>query len=145
MPSTPTSSGSKKPDDKSGGGTYYAWNTFPVEWDDYGSVTKKVMPGDTVAQSDLNVSDEEWESLIESGAVSEDEYPELPPQVSPAEYAAQDDVHNAMKSDIAAHEQMMEDQVNPQESDAPASDAATGTASDTSKTTGGAASSSSSK
>ena len=99
----------KKPETKSGDGPYYAWNTFAVEWDETtGLVTEKIMPGEPITQSDLDVSDEEWESLIETGAVSEDEYPDLPPSISPAEYEAEMATHEAMVSVVEVHQEAMD-------------------------------------
>lgn len=68
--------------------TYYAWSNFPVERNEYGQTTKSIKAGEKISQSDLNVSDEEWEGLIEAGAVREEEYPDAGPTESPAEYAA---------------------------------------------------------
>lgn len=68
----------------------YAWSNFPVEHDEKsGQVTKTIKAGEPISQSDLGVSDEEWAYLLETGAVSEEEYPDVPPTVSPAEYQAQ--------------------------------------------------------
>lgn len=67
----------------------YAWSNFKKKVNEWGQVEEWVRPGDSVSQSDLGVSDEEWQDLIDSGAVREQEYPEdLPPDVSPAEYYA---------------------------------------------------------
>ena len=128
-PKPPSGGGSGS--DKSEGGPYYAWNTFPVEWDETtGLVTEKIMPGEPITQSDLDVSDEEWESLIETGAVSEDEYPDLPPQVSPAEYQAQQDIHEAMVSVVEMHEAAMEDTLNPDDEEEVTPVATSGTGAD---------------
>ena len=91
-----------------GGGTYYAWSTFPTEFDDYGHVTESISVGEEVSQSDLGVSDEEWEYLIETGAVSEDEYPDIPSHISPAEYNAQVDLHSAMVAEVEVHQNAMD-------------------------------------
>lgn len=64
----------------------YAWSKFKKETNEWGQVKSWIMPGDEVSQSDLDVSDEEWEGLIASGAVREDEYPSTDPGQSPAEY-----------------------------------------------------------
>lgn len=66
-----------------------AWSKFETERNEQGQPTKTIMPGDTVSQSDLGVSDEEWEYLVETGAVREEEYPDVPDDVSPAEYQKQ--------------------------------------------------------
>lgn len=74
---------------KDTGGTYYAWSKFKKEVNEWGQVTEWINPGDSVSQGDLDVGDDEWQYLIDSGAVREEEYPEnLPPDVSPAEYYA---------------------------------------------------------
>jgi hypothetical protein len=103
-PSTPTSAQKKSGD----GGSYYAWSNFPVEYDEHGVVTKTIAVGDSVSQGDLDISDEEWEYLIETGAVSEDEYPDIPDHVSPAEYEQQMDFHGALESQLADHQATME-------------------------------------
>jgi|SRR6476646_831415 len=66
----------------------YAWSKFKGEVNEWGQVTKWIMPGEKISQSDLGVSDEEWDSLVESGAVREDEYPDIANDVSPAEHFA---------------------------------------------------------
>lgn len=59
-----------------GKGPFYAWSRFIGEREqDSGIVTKWIMEGDKVSQSDLGVSDEEWQDLVKSGAVREAEYP----------------------------------------------------------------------
>jgi hypothetical protein len=67
--------------------TYYAWSNFPTERNEFGQTTKTIKPGDKVTQQDLDVSDDEWNELIELGAVREEEYPDTDPGQSPAEYA----------------------------------------------------------
>jgi hypothetical protein len=69
--------------------TYYAWNNFPTDFNEYGQPTKTIKVGDTVSQSDLGVSDEEWQDLADSGAVRTDEYPDIPNDIAPAEWYAQ--------------------------------------------------------
>lgn len=65
----------------------YAWSNFAVERNDYGQITKTIKPGESITQAAIGVDDAEWESLIESGAVREDEYPEdIQPNQSPVEY-----------------------------------------------------------
>src|SRR5215831_18856654 len=67
--------------------TYYAWSNFPIERNEAGQATKVIAAGDKISQDDLDVSDEEWQSLIDVGAVRTDEYPEdLPDYMAPAEY-----------------------------------------------------------
>lgn len=73
------------------GKSMYAWSKFNTEVNEFGQPTKTIMPGESVSQSDLGVDDAEWEYLVESGAVREDEYPEVPEGVSPAEYQKQVD------------------------------------------------------
>lgn len=68
--------------------THYAWSNFPVERNEFGQTTKTIKAGDEVSQSDLNVSDEDWEELLEVGAVREEKYPDVEPGQSPAEYMA---------------------------------------------------------
>jgi hypothetical protein len=45
-----------------------------------------IEPGEEITQDALGVSDADWEELIELGAVREEEYPDIPPDTSPAEY-----------------------------------------------------------
>jgi hypothetical protein len=68
--------------------TYYAWSNFPVERNEFGQPTKTIKAGEKISQSDLSVSDEEWEELVNIGAVREEEYPDVGPSESPAEWAA---------------------------------------------------------
>jgi|SRR6516162_8939221 len=53
-----------------------AWSNFQAGWDEEKRVfTKKIKPGDTISQSDLDVEDDEWEELQAVGAVRDQEYP----------------------------------------------------------------------
>lgn len=95
-----------------------AWSKFNTEVNEYGQPTKTIMPGESVSQSDLGVSDEEWEYLVETGAVREEEYPDIPADVSPAEY--QKSVANAaveLSEAQAALDTMTEAGVEPHEGD----------------------------
>ena len=70
--------------------TMYAWTNFDVERNEYGQTTNVIHVGDVVTQADLKVSDEDWEELIASGAVREEEYPEdVPSGMSVAEFLRQ--------------------------------------------------------
>jgi len=82
---------------------HYAWTNFPVERDEWGKTTKMIKPGDSVSQSDLGVSDEEWEDLISVNAVSEDEYPDIPDHMSPAEYLRDKAAADAEAEDAKAY------------------------------------------
>jgi len=64
----------------------YAWTNFDIERNEWGQTVNVIHVGDEVSQSQLNISDEEWEGLIASGNVREEEYPDVPADVSPAEY-----------------------------------------------------------
>jgi hypothetical protein len=66
---------------------YYAWTTFRLEVNEWGMVESTITPGEEVTQSQLDVDDEEWEEMIASGAIREEEYPDVSPDTSPAEYA----------------------------------------------------------
>jgi hypothetical protein len=79
---------------------YYAWSNFPVERNEWGQPTKVIEVGDSISMSDLGVSKEEWEALIESGAVSEEEYPDIPDSVSPAEYEKDQAVQQATLDEL---------------------------------------------
>ncbi len=68
--------------------TYYAWSNFPVEHNEFGQPTKTIKAGEKISQSDLGISDEDWEELIALGAVREEEYPDVGTMESPAEYQA---------------------------------------------------------
>ena len=65
---------------------YYAWSNFTTE------DGEAVAPGDTVTQQQLGLNDEDWEALVESGAVREEEWPILDPnfQGSPEEWKKQE-------------------------------------------------------
>lgn len=80
----------------------YANSRFKAEVDEWGQTTKWIEPGDKISQSDLGVSDEEWQGLIDSGAVVE-KYPEgLDPQTPPAEYYRQNPDEAPAGVDISA-------------------------------------------
>jgi hypothetical protein len=73
-----------------------AWSTFRTEVNEFGQPTKTIDPGEEVSQSDLGISDEEWQGLIDSGAVRAEEYPEdLPDDMSPAEHFRQQEAEVA--------------------------------------------------
>jgi hypothetical protein len=66
---------------------YYAWTTINTEVNEYGKVEDSIAVGEEVTQGDLDISDAEWNSLIENGAIRMEEYPkDLAPGVSPAEH-----------------------------------------------------------
>lgn len=64
----------------------YAWSRFAKTKNEWGRVTEWIEPGDEISQSDLDVNDDEWKYLQDSGAVRKEEYPEVGPGESPAEY-----------------------------------------------------------
>lgn len=64
----------------------YAWSRIAASRNEWGRVEKWIEPGDEVSQSDLDVSDDEWQELQDLGAVREEEYPKVAPGESPAEY-----------------------------------------------------------
>lgn len=79
----------------------YANSRFKKDVNEWGRVTAWVNPGDKVSQSDLGVSDDEWQTLINSGAVVKD-YPDAlkdKTQTPPAEYY-RDNPKEAPKSNI---------------------------------------------
>lgn len=64
----------------------YANSRFKLEVDEWGNILRWAEPGDEISQSDLGVDDDEWQAILDAGAVVE-EYPEgLDPQVPPVEY-----------------------------------------------------------
>ena len=66
--------------------TYYAWSVFHAERNEWGQPTKTINCGETVSKSDLDVSDADWDYLVETGAVREQPYPDIPDNVSPREH-----------------------------------------------------------
>lgn len=68
--------------------TYYAWSPMAKEVDEWGRVTDRVKLGDTVSAGDLDISDEEFQELIDARAVREQPYPEacIDSPVPPSEY-----------------------------------------------------------
>jgi len=60
--------------------TMYAWSriVYGAEKDDDGNIIgpKAIEVGDPVSQSDLGISDEEWQSLVDGEVVREYELPE---------------------------------------------------------------------
>lgn len=83
--------------------TYYAWSNFPVEKNEWGQVTKTIEVGEKVTASDLGVTDEEFEEMIETGVVSEEEYPDIPDSVSPAEYEKEQLARSAVVEELRMH------------------------------------------
>jgi len=79
---------------------FYAWSNFPVERNEWGQPTKVIKVGESISANDLGVSKEEWEALIETGAVSEEEYPDIPDSVSPAEYEQDQAVQQASVDEL---------------------------------------------
>jgi len=112
----------------------YAWSNFQAGYDDEKrQFTKKIKPGDEVSQADLDVDDEEWEALIASGAVREQEYPRA---VAEGEYLDSPNKYFADQMAKAAEGQLTGDEVKelksagmmPQEAEEPAAPKGTGTA-----------------
>lgn len=66
--------------------TTYAWSNFITERNEWGQVTGRITVGEEVTQEQLGLSDLDWQELLDVGAVREQEYPDVPPQVAPAEY-----------------------------------------------------------
>jgi hypothetical protein len=68
--------------------TYYAWSAInKVEAKEGGYKTSDhIKEGDTVTASKLDMSDDDFEYLIETGAVREQPYPPCGPGQSPTEY-----------------------------------------------------------
>src|SRR6516165_2677040 len=67
--------------------SYVAWTNFPTNQDEVTNVPQTVIKtGDPISQSDLGVSDDDWQELIDTGAVRTEAYPDIPDDVAPAEY-----------------------------------------------------------
>ena len=72
---------------------HYAWTTFVTGRNDYGQVTETIKPGDSVTQEKLGVSEEEYQELLDVGAIREEAYPkDIPNDMSPVEYYTAQDV-----------------------------------------------------
>jgi hypothetical protein len=70
--------------------TYYAWSEIQVgEGDEAETKVKKVKAGEEVSASSLGIPDEEFDAMVEAGAVKTEEYPDLPEGYtgSPAQFA----------------------------------------------------------
>src|SRR4051794_24842024 len=79
-------------------GTYYAWSKFKKEQNEWGQVTKWINVGDQISQSDIDASDEDWQELIDVGAVREEEYPDVPNDTPPVDAPVKDEEEeNAVK------------------------------------------------
>lgn len=68
--------------------TYYAWSKIDTKRNEWGQALTTLMPGEEVSQDQLGVNDDEWKSLLDSGAVRKDPYPEIANTTSPAEHYA---------------------------------------------------------
>jgi len=93
--------------------TYYAWSEIQVGTpaDESEEKVKKVKQGETVSASSLGIPDEEFESLVESGAIKTEEYPELPEGYtgSPAQYAQEKAAAQAQLDEAQAFLDMNQD------------------------------------
>lgn len=70
--------------------TYYAWSEIQVgEGGEEAQKVKKVPAGEEVSASSLGIPDEEFDAMVEAGAVRTEEYPDLPEGYtgSPAQFA----------------------------------------------------------
>lgn len=56
--------------------TYYAWSPIVAKRNEQGMTTEMIQPGDTVTQKAAGLGDADWEYLLETGAIREDEYPQ---------------------------------------------------------------------
>lgn len=54
--------------------TYYAWTRIPVIRNEWGQLEKEIQPGEKISADDLGVSKDEFQELIDIGAVRTDEY-----------------------------------------------------------------------
>jgi len=63
--------------------TYYAWSRFPAEVNDHGQVTKYIMPGEEITKSKVG---DDFDYLVEVGAIREEKYPDIADDTAPAEY-----------------------------------------------------------
>jgi hypothetical protein len=82
----------------------YAWSNFKVEFNEQGQVTKWIRPGDSISQSDLKCTDEDWQNLQDAGVVREDKYPPVPTNVPAVEYFKVDDEKKALLEEAAKDE-----------------------------------------
>lgn len=98
--STETTEATEGKEKKSG--AMYAWNNFVTEVNEYGQPVKRIMPGDKISAAELNISDEEFENLVSLGAVRDEPYPDIPKDVSPAEYERARDALLFKKADMEA-------------------------------------------
>lgn len=65
---------------------YVAWSRFSGKRNEFGQTTEWIEPGESVTQAKLDVTDADWDYLLESGAVRESPYPKgLANQQAPAE------------------------------------------------------------
>lgn len=85
----------------------YAWSKFKLEVNEWGQTGKWLMPGEEVSQDMLKVSDDEWQSLVDSGVVRPEPYPDVPANVPPVQ-AEKDTV--AAAEEAAAEEVLEEKQ-----------------------------------
>lgn len=65
---------------------YYAWTNFVTERNEHGQPVKTLKAGEEVTQQDLEISEQDWDQLIQTGAVRPQPYPDIPESLSPAEY-----------------------------------------------------------
>lgn len=65
--------------------TYYAWSRFKKSVNEWGRVEEWIEPGAKISKSDLNVGDDEWQALVDAGAVRTEKYPDVDAQTAPVE------------------------------------------------------------
>ncbi len=69
----------------------YAWSVFVADRNEFGQTTKTINPGDEVTREKLKMSEDDWDYLVETGAVRPLPYPDVPDGTAPAEHFARQD------------------------------------------------------
>lgn len=64
----------------------YAWTNFVVERNEHGQPTKTIQCGEEVTRQDLEITEQDWEGLVRTRSIRAQPYPDIPDNLSPAEY-----------------------------------------------------------
>lgn len=84
--------------------TWYAWSNFPRGVDEKGNIIKPIAVGSEITRDDLGVDADEWKTLINSGSIRKQPYPNLEGYGDSPNRYFKDQLVRASEGDLSAEE-----------------------------------------